>query len=189
MNLHKSNILTIVKKILILLFAAVAFVGCETYDDLSNDNFQKYIEEGVESIDATKAIEILSEGRGFWRVNGNKSYVRLQNADGTSKLVPYYEHAVARVYFIYEFEDDGTTSAYGRIYNIPATTILNANVDWARKTIKVGDFKIRIKGVTESYLILEQDQDGFVSIDVYERLSDADVVRWLGQTQFDDQRE
>lgn len=78
MNLHKSNILTIVKKILILLFAAVAFVGCETYDDFSNDNLQKYIEEGVESIDATKAIEILSEGRGFWRVNGNKSYVRLQ---------------------------------------------------------------------------------------------------------------
>ena len=58
MNLHKSNILTIVKKILLLLFAAVAFVGCETYDDFSNDNLQKYIEEGVESIDATKALEI-----------------------------------------------------------------------------------------------------------------------------------
>lgn len=71
------------KKILTLLFAVLAFVGCDKFDD---NNLDRYVKKGAKSVEAQKAIEILSEGTGFWYGNGYKSFVIV---DG--QMVPYHK--------------------------------------------------------------------------------------------------
>lgn len=183
------------KRFLVFVLLAVALVGCDKYDD---DNLDRYVKKGAKSIEAQKAIEILSQDRGFWHISGKKSYVKVLNEDGTSKLVPSSEiDLYGNPYlFRFQFEEDGKVTAY--LYAglpKPKWTIYDAEIDWDKKTISVdGDCEYFIKGVTENYMIVEENVENhvnarYISVDVFVRMLDADVTRFLNKTEFVDKRE
>lgn len=179
----------------LIAFLLVVLVGCSKYDD---DNLDRYVKKGAKSIEAQKAIEILSKDRGFWYASSKKSYVKVLNEDGTSEMVPSSEIDLYgnRSFYRFQFEEDGKVTAYHFTdYPKHKWSIYDAEIDWDKKTISVdGDCEYFIKGVTENYLIVEENIENFVnaryiSIDVYVRMLDADITRFLNQTEFVDKRE
>ena len=174
------------KKILTLLFAVLAFVGCDKYDD---DNLDRYVDKGAKSIEAQKAIDILSKDRGFWKVNADKSMVVHTNDDGSTQKEPF--SLVGYSFGIYQFEESGKVSVYNQTYYpTRAWVIRDVNIDWEQKLLQVGSYEYNLKGVTENYLIIEDAlYESDVIIGVYERMLDADITRFLNKTEFVDKRE
>lgn len=176
------------------LLLLLVFVGCK-YDDGSLD---RYIKKGAKSIEAQKAVEILSKDRGFWSVNGSKSYVKVLNEDGTSEMVPFSEINLYgnSTSTIYQFESNGDVTAY-HYTSFPERkwSIYDVDIDWDKKVIEFGPYyDFFLNGVTENYLIVEENTDGnvnakFIFVYVYTRMLDADVTRFLNQTEFVDERE
>ena len=184
------------KKILTLLFAVLAFVGCDKFDD---NNLDRYVKKGAKSVEVQKAIEILSKDRGFWYASGKKSYVKVLNEDGTSEMVPSSEIDVrygVSSFYRFQFDENGKVAAYHFTdYPKHKWTIYDAEIDWDKKTISVdGHCEYFLKGVTENYLIIEENSANYfnpkyIFTDVYVRMSDVDITRFLTQTDFEDKRE
>lgn len=172
------------KKILTLLFAVLAFVGCDKFDD---NNLDRYVKKGAKSVEVQKAIEILSEGTGFWYGNGYKSFVIV---DG--QMVPYMDSTLMGYSFDkFEFDRDGSINVYSYSILQQKTCIKGGYIDWEDKRIYVGSPEstvyYKIRGVTDNYLILERHHGDVIM--VCERMSDAQVTKYLSNTEFVDKRE
>ena len=170
------------KKILTLLFAVLAFVGCDKFDD---NNLDRYVKKGAKSVEVQKAIEILSEGTGFWYGNGYKSFVIV---DGQ----PYMDSTLMGYSFDkFEFDRDGSINVYSYSILQQKTCIKGGYIDWEDKRIYVGSPEstvyYKIRGVTDNYLILERHHGDVIM--VCERMSDAQVTKYLSNTEFVDKRE
>lgn len=167
------------KRFLVFVLLAVALVGCDKYDD---DNLDRYVKKGAKSIEAQKAMEILSDETGFWRANTEKSIVVFD--DG--KKVPYLDSGIMGHSFDrFEFESDGTINVYCYSYIFNRTTIYKGRIDWDSKVLYVGeDTFYEIRGVTDNYLIIKR----YEVIGIYERMSAASVTKYL-QNEFVDKRE
>ena len=166
------------------LLLLLAFVGCDKYDD---DNLDQYVEKGAKRIETEKAEGILLSGTGFWYGNGYKSFVIV---DG--QMVPYMDSTLMGYSFDkFEFDRDGSINVYSYSILQQKTCIKGGYIDWEDKRIYVGSPEstvyYKIRGVTDNYLILERHHGDVIM--VCERMSDAQVTKYLSNTEFVDKRE
>lgn len=171
------------KRFLALILLVVAFVGCDKFDD---NNLDRYVKKGTKSVEVQKAIEILSEGTGFWYGNADKSF---DIRDG--QMVPFNESGVLGYGFDkYEFESDSTINIYSYAIAYGERWINRGYIDWESMKIYKGrpesTVYYKIRGVTDNYLILE---DCLLDvIIVCERMPEAQVAKYLSNTEFVDKR-
>lgn len=163
------------------LLLLLSFVGCDKYDD---DNLDQYVEKGAKRIEVEKAEEIMLEGTGFWRPNAYKSFVIV---DG--QMLPYMDSLLMGYTFDdFEFNSDGSINVYSYSYVYQERYIRSGYIDWEDMKIYVGSPEsteyYKIRGVTDNYLILENRV-----IVVFERMSEAQVTKFLSNNEFIDWRE
>ena len=165
------------------LLLLLTFVGCDKFDD---NNLDRYVKKGAKSVEVQKAIEILSEGTGFWYGNGYKSFVVEEG-----QMIPYMDSDLMGYSFDkFEFESDTTLNIYSNVYAYGEMWIDRGYIDW--ESMKIYDGRpestvyYKIRGVTDNYLILEHHHGDVIM--VCERMSDAQVTKYLSNNEFIDKR-